>query len=179
MFSPGANPNKTTSHGKTCLGEAASLGNVETLKLLITASKSLSMQNKTPCINTRKRSTKCHKRKLKHDEQNGDIVVKYKNFNEKKLKDCSNPVKNQGHFVFIHNDGSSSDESRFASLMSPVSPSSLTSSPQADLEWDEDIGNVAPSTSEDETWTALYKFVLIYFYIYNKLAITHSLHWIY
>ncbi|KAM3964727.1 uncharacterized protein ACR2FA_001117 [Aphomia sociella] len=169
LLNQGANPNKTASHGKTCLGEAANVGNVSIVKMLIDASKT------NPTIKThnampRKRHTKSHKRKLRHDSQHDETVVKCKNISERSYKDyymghcsigaiqeSSNSDKNQGYFVFIHSEGSSSDESKMSSLKSPVSPSTLTPSPQADLEWDEEIGNVAPTTSEDETWSSMYK----------------------
>ncbi|XP_028043178.1 ankyrin-3 isoform X1 [Bombyx mandarina] len=168
LLSKGANPNKTASRGKTCLGEAANTGNVDVMKLLITASKTpQSKNNQAP---SRKRTLKCHKRKFKHDGQISETVVKFKNINEKKIKDYSvgkcekldlshtgQIEKNKGYFVFIHNDGSSSDETRVPSLKSPKSSSSMSPSPQADLEWDEDIGNTAPTTSEDETWSSMYK----------------------
>ncbi|KAG6454088.1 hypothetical protein O3G_MSEX008474 [Manduca sexta] len=172
LLSQGANPNKTVSHGKTCLGEVAYLGNIAILKLLIAASNSTKNQNKTPYpVNPRKRVVKCHKRKIKQESSNGESAVKFKNVSDKKFKDYCvgqyeaigiveegvKPDKNQGYFVFIHSDGSSSDESRFSGLRAPLSPPSLTPSPQADLEWDEDIGTVAATTSEDETWSSMYK----------------------
>ncbi|CAH2243530.1 jg9411 [Pararge aegeria aegeria] len=73
------------------------------------------------------------------------------------LSICQTPEKNQGYFVFIHSDGSSSDEGKIGGSKSPTSPSSLASTPQADLEWDEEIVSVAPSTKEDEKWTTMYK----------------------
>ncbi|KAJ0181839.1 hypothetical protein K1T71_002561 [Dendrolimus kikuchii] len=163
-LSKGANPNKTVSNGKTCLGEAAGIGNIDIIKQLITASKPSNMSN-VPS-HCRKRSTKSNKRKLKHDVGQDEQVGKYKSFCEKKFKDTSQSGfkdgstksdKNQGYFVFIHNEGPSSNDTRIASLRSPLSPSPLTPSPQADLEWDEDIGTVAPTTSEDETWSSMYK----------------------
>lgn len=82
LLSKGANPNKTASRGKTCLGEAANTGNVDVMKLLITASKTpQSKNNQAP---SRKRTLKCHKRKFKHDGQISETVVKFKNIKEKK-----------------------------------------------------------------------------------------------
>lgn len=78
---------------------------------------------------------------MKHD-QNDESNVKSKTYNDRSFS------KNQGYFVFIHGEGSSNK--------SPISPVTLVPSPQ-DLEWDEEIGNVAPTTSEDETWTSMYK----------------------
>lgn len=164
----GANPNKTVSNGKTCLGEAASLGNIAILKQLIAVSKPSHMPNLAS--HSRKRSIKCNKRKLKHDVEQDELGGKNKSFCEKKFKDTSQSAgksktdKNQGYFVFIHNEGSGSKETRIASLQSPLSPSTLTPSPLADLEWDEDIGTVAPTTSEDETWSSMYKYVSYIFY---------------
>ncbi|XP_075992285.1 uncharacterized protein LOC142987424 [Anticarsia gemmatalis] len=165
----GANPNEIVSQGKTCLGEAANIGNVDVFKLLINTSQISPSSNKVPTgsfnISTRKRQLKCHKRKLKYTGQHEETVVKCKNSNDRNLKFYNyapldqdvNADKNQGYFVLIHSEGSSSDESKINNLRSPLSPSSLTPSPQADLEWDEDIVNVAPTTSEDETWCSMYK----------------------
>lgn len=118
---------------------------------------------------TRKRQVKSHKRKLRHDSQQNETVVKCKNLSDRMFKDYyaeniastteEGMDKNQGYFVFIHSEGSSSDEGKLPGLKSPLSPPSLTMSPQADLEWDEEIGNVAPTTSEDETWSSMYKLV--------------------
>lgn len=133
---------------------------------MIEASNSSGPPSKTPHTGVlRKR----HKRKLKNGI-NDETVVKCKNLSERTFKDyyvgqCNlgavqenaRAERNQGYFVFIHSEGSSSDESRISSLKSPLSPTTLTPSPQADLEWDEEIGNVAPMTSEDETWTSMYK----------------------
>lgn len=118
---------------------------------------------------TRKRQVKSHKRKLKIDSQQNETVVKCKNLSDRMFKDyyaesiasttAETMEKNQGYFVFIHSEGSSSDEGKLPALKSPLSLPSLTMSPQADLEWDEEIGNVAPTTSEDETWSSMYKLV--------------------
>lgn len=168
----GANPNKTVSHGKTCLGEAANMGNIDIVKLLIDVSKANANWFTIHGPNVRKRHTKSHKRKLKHDSQHPETVVKCKNLNERNFKDCyldcgsvsTSPeetvsIQNQGYFVFVHSEGSSSDESKISSFKSPLSPLSLMPSPQEDLEWDEEIGNVAPTTTEDETWSSMYKLV--------------------
>lgn len=166
----GANPNRNTSHGKTCLGEAANIGNISILKLLIDSINNTTCMKVLPNISsTRKRHVRC-KRKLKHDSKHGETVVKCKSFTDRGVKSSVEPTedvlrqeavtkieKNQGYFVFIHSDGSSSDESRVPSSKSPLSPQALTPSPQGDLEWDEDIGNVAPTTSEDETWSSMYE----------------------
>lgn len=163
----GANPNRIASKGKTSLGEAAYIGNIEIVKLLINASEIRS------CITQARRQVKCHKRKLKHNEQQDGTVVKCKTLNDRTLNDfhfekyetirakeySSKADKNQGYFVFVHSEASSSDKSNLGSLKSQVTPP-LTPSPQADLEWDEDIGNVAPSTSEDEIWSTIYKSVI-------------------
>lgn len=168
----GANPNRTCKCGKTCLGEAAKIGNITLVKLLIEYSKTSSASKVT---STRKRQVKSHKRKLKHDSQQTETVVKCKNLSGRMFKDYyaesiasttkESMDKNQGYFVFIHSEGSSSDEGKLPGLKSPLSPPSLTMSPQADLEWDEEIGNVAPTTSEDETWSSMYKLVWKTFYI--------------
>ncbi|XP_060810922.1 serine/threonine-protein phosphatase 6 regulatory ankyrin repeat subunit C isoform X2 [Amyelois transitella] len=165
----GANPNKTAGLGKTCLGEAANIGNISILKLLIDATKTGASTAK-PSGSYRKRHTKSHKRKLRNYENNDETIVKCKNLNERTFKDfyvnqCSVEVteenvsseKNQGYFVFIHSEGSSSDESKISSLKSPLSPSTMSPSPHAELEWDEEIGDVAPTTIEDETWSSMYR----------------------
>ncbi|KPI93808.1 Ankyrin-2 [Papilio xuthus] len=169
LIARGANPNKVTRHGKTCLGESAKLGSISIVKLLIDAT----LVNKTTSQESisKKRNIKCHKRKLKSTSQYSETIVKYKNYNDRTYRECqveksveidsenqecSKFDKNRGYFVFIHSDGSSSDESRI-SLRSPVTPPALPLSPQIDLEWDEDIGNVAPTTTEDETWSSMYK----------------------
>lgn len=148
----------------TCLGEAANMGNIELVKLLISASKKCHSTLKSAPINSRNRSFKGHKRKLiKNDVQCGESSVKCKNLNERLHKsqtECIKPDLNQGYFVFIHNESSSTEENRATSLISPASPSSLIPSPQEDLEWDEEIGNFAATTTEDETWSSMYKFVL-------------------
>ncbi|CAG9784426.1 unnamed protein product [Diatraea saccharalis] len=175
LISKGANPNKTASYGKTCLGEAANIGNAGIVKLLIEATTSETNTTTTSSnstILTRKRHLKSHKRKFKHDWQS-ETAVKCKNMNERKLKEYYNTgqynnfasrqenskfERNQGYFVFIHSEGSSSDESKVTCLKS-LSPSSLTPSPQSDLEWDEEIDNDTPivGTSEDETWSSMYR----------------------
>ncbi|XP_045771523.1 CARD- and ANK-domain containing inflammasome adapter protein-like [Maniola jurtina] len=164
LVSQGANPNKITCHGKTSLGEAAKIGNKNICKLLIDACSSIKKPSTQGC--TKKRHSKSHKRKLKSTECE-ETVIKCKNLSDRTFKETQlgendslrgqNPDKNQGYFVFIHSEGSSSDESKIGGCKSPVSPSSLVSTPQADLEWDEEIGNVAPTTSEDETWSSMYK----------------------
>ncbi|KAJ8729440.1 hypothetical protein PYW08_001021 [Mythimna loreyi] len=170
-LSRGANPNKTASQGKTSLGEAAFNGNIDIVKLLINASEAKPHIPVSYAGSPKKRLVKCHKRKLRNHGQHDETVVKCKSLNDRTFKDFhfaqyetvgvkDDPSKsdtNQGYFVFIHSEGSSSDESKMGSLKSPITSSSLTPSPQADLEWDEDIGNVAPTTSEDETWSSMYK----------------------
>ncbi|RVE42749.1 hypothetical protein evm_012610 [Chilo suppressalis] len=173
LLSKGANPNKSVSYGRTCLGEAANIGNVSIVKLLIEATISESTLSNPRNVVARKRNYKSHKRKYKHDWQ-PETVVKCKNMNEKKLKesndtgqykslasrqDGSKFEKNQGYFVFIHSEGSSSDENKVPGLKSPTSPLPLTPSPQSDLEWDEEINSDTPvvGTSEDETWSSMYK----------------------
>lgn len=162
----GANPNKITCHGKTSLGVAATIGNKNIFKLLIDACSSIKKPSTQGCM--KKRHSKSHKRKLKSTECE-ETVIKCKNLSDRTFKETQlgendslqgqNPDKNQGYFVFIHSEGSSSDESKIGGCKSPVSPSTLVSTPQADLEWDEEIGNVAPTTSEDETWSSMYKSV--------------------
>ncbi|XP_023943012.2 ankyrin-3-like [Bicyclus anynana] len=166
FVSLGANPNKITCHGKTSMGEAAKGGNMAIVKALIDACTANSTIKKPSQGCTKKRYSKSHKRKLNSSECE-ETVVKYKNLSDRTFKETQidendslrgqTPEKNQGYFVFIHSDGSSSDESRIGGSKSPISPSSLASTPQAELEWDEEIVNVAPSTSEDETWTSMYK----------------------
>uniref|UniRef100_A0A2A4K1M0 SOCS box domain-containing protein n=1 Tax=Heliothis virescens TaxID=7102 RepID=A0A2A4K1M0_HELVI len=169
-LSKGANPNKTASQGKTSLGEAANIGSIDIVKLLINASEAKRHAPVSYTGSSKKRLVKCHKRKLRHNGQHDETVVKCKNLNDRTFKDfhfgqyeavgvnetSSKADANQGYFVFIHSEGSSSDESKM-SVKSPITSSPLTPSPQADLEWDEDIGNVAPTTSEDETWSSMYK----------------------
>lgn len=166
-LSKGANPNTITVQGKTSLGEAANNGNIDIVKVLLKASDS-KRHVPVPYVGSpKKRQVKCHKRKLRHHGPHDETVVKCKSMNDRNFKDLNfgqeTKVKggqksetNQGYFVFTHSDGSSSDESKIGSLKSPLTPSPLTPSPQ-DLEWDEDIGNVAPTTSEDESWTSMYK----------------------
>lgn len=161
----GANPNKTCKCGKTCLGEAAKIGNITIVTMLVEYSKT---SNVSKVASTRKRQVKSHKRKLRHDGQQNETVIKCKNLNDRMFKDYyaasiastaeDSKDKNQGYFVFIHSEGSSSDEGRLPCLKSPLSPP-LTTSPLADLEWDEEIGDVAPTTSEDEKWSSMYKLV--------------------
>ncbi|KAG7311524.1 hypothetical protein JYU34_002570 [Plutella xylostella] len=162
----GADPNKATVHGKTCLGQAAYTGNIRILKLLI----DLSTEG-IPVIkkSSKKRHGKSQKRKLRNDGKNSETAVKLKNFGDRKDKEglslddnsvsreeLATSDKNQGYFVFIHSEGSSSDDSRVPALKSPLSPATPT--PQGDLEWDEDIntGSIAPTTREDETWSSMY-----------------------
>ncbi|GBP23948.1 Ankyrin-3 [Eumeta japonica] len=175
FLSQGANPNKITCHGQTCLGQAASKGNVDILKLLIDNSYSCTALHKTSPNNSsiRKPNSKPHKRKLRNDLHLDEVVAKTKNLNDSRtIKDCYNSSrdqksfsksdknqsieKNQGYFVFNYDeDGTDESQVSQVSVLSSMSP--LTPSPQADLEWDEEIGNVAASTSEDETWSSLYK----------------------
>ncbi|KAJ2953624.1 hypothetical protein O0L34_g1228 [Tuta absoluta] len=163
LLNQGANPNKTASHGKTCLGEAAKMGSISIVKLLIDASKSSGINKGSQSIN-RKRHVKTHKRKIRHEVQHDETIVKCRTFKDYHVgrENINTTVdetqdKNQGYFVFIHSEGSSSDEGRIPGIRSALSTPSLTPSPQADLEWDEEIGNVAPTTSEDETWSSMYK----------------------
>ncbi|KAL4708105.1 hypothetical protein ACJJTC_009884 [Scirpophaga incertulas] len=177
LLSKGANPNKTASFGKTCLGEAANVGNVNITKLLIDEIMSTTSKSNSACVSlVQKRGhIKSQKRKHRYDSQ-PETMIKYKNMNDKKFKEhydndqysslglrqenierkCE---RNQGYFVFIHNEGSSSEDSKISNLKTPLSPTSLTPSPQSDLEWDEEIDNEAPvaGTSDDDTWTSMYK----------------------
>ncbi|CAG4944841.1 unnamed protein product [Colias eurytheme] len=168
-ISKGANPNKITSQGKTCLGEASSLGNITIVKLLLEACKSEgTSQISSYGVAKKKHCVKSHKRKYRGTGQHEDNVSKCKNRSHRVNVDFQNEKdtlksntstrtdKNQGYFVFINSDGSSSDESKFSNIISPKSPS-LVTTPLAELEWDEDIGSVAPTTSEDETWSSMYK----------------------
>ncbi|XP_039762725.1 ankyrin-3-like [Pararge aegeria] len=167
LVSQGANPNKIACHGKTSLGVAVKTGNKNLVKILLDACASSSTAKKpSPQSSTKKRYSKSHKRKLNSSECD-ETVVKCKNISDRTFKECQidesdsligqTPEKNQGYFVFIHSDGSSSDEGKIGGSKSPTSPSSLASTPQADLEWDEEIVSVAPSTKEDEKWTTMYK----------------------
>ncbi|CAH2104638.1 unnamed protein product [Euphydryas editha] len=167
LIAQDTNPNKITSNGKTCLGEAANIGNICIAKLLIESCKSACTHSKIYQNYYKKKHTKSHKRKLRNSGHQDEMVVKCKHLNERTYKvdntnenislQGSSHENNQGYFVFIHNDGSSSDESKIGSSKSPVSSSSIVSTPQAELEWDEEILNVAPTTSEDESWTSMYK----------------------
>lgn len=161
-----------TRHGKTCLGEAAKIGSINAVKLLIDAtasSKSLSQEDIS-----KTRRVKSHKRKLKSG-QYYETVVKWKNLNDRSyqechlkhsdsldcdIHECSYLDNNQGYFVYIHSDGSSSDESRISNTHSPIPTPPLPTSPHIDLEWDEEIGCVAPTTREDETWSSIYRLYL-------------------
>nr|XP_026487633.1 ankyrin-3-like [Vanessa tameamea] len=167
LLSQGANPNKVTSHGKTCLGEAAYIGNMRIVKILIDAWKSTCVPNKSE-IHSKKKNYNLHKRKLHSVGHQDATNVKCKNVNDKTLKgETSNEnmsslqeshqsEHNQGYFVFIHNESSSSDEGK-KPTKSPVSPTASVLTLQPELEWDEEIVNVAPTTSEDETWSSMYK----------------------
>ncbi|XP_028162782.1 ankyrin-1-like [Ostrinia furnacalis] len=164
LLCKGADPNKTTSFGKTSLGLAANTGNLDIAKLLIEATLSCSISKATSITKKRHKSKK---RKYHHGGP-AETVVKYKNLNDRKIKDFSlgqcedvkqdslKQEKNQGYFVVIHSEGSSSDESKVSSILTA---SSLTPSPQSDLEWDEEIDNDTPvvDTSEDESWTSMYR----------------------
>lgn len=151
------------------MGEAANKGYVSITKMLIEFSKDDCTEEKIFQNYYKKKYSKSQKRKLHSSGHQDETVVKCKNLNERIPKvDKTNeyvPLQgshhrnNQGYFVVIHNDGSSIDESKIGNLKSPVSSSSLVSSPQAELEWDEEITNVAPTTSEDESWTAMYRYI--------------------
>lgn len=153
------------------MGEAARVGNKVLVKILLDACvcSSATRKNSQPgCV--KRRHSKSHKRKLKSTLCD-ETVVKCKNLSDRQLKenqiDVSDSLrgqcaeKNQGYFVFIHSEGSSSDEGKVGSCKSPASHPAV-STPQADLEWDEEIVNVAPTTSEDEKWTSMYKSVYPY-----------------
>lgn len=148
------------------MGEAAHIGSFEIAKILIDATLSSSESKTSTSIISRKKH-KSNKRKYQHSGP-AETVVKYKNINDRN-KDCYNLShcdtkkqentqldRNQGYFVVIHSDGSSSEESKVSSILTS---SSLTPSPQSDLEWDEEIDNDTPvvDTSEDESWTSMYK----------------------
>ncbi|XP_026738480.1 serine/threonine-protein phosphatase 6 regulatory ankyrin repeat subunit B-like isoform X2 [Trichoplusia ni] len=162
----GANPHKVIHKTITPFGEAARLGNVDLVKLFIYYGSETGSEN-SRSMSPRHKHVKCCKRKLRHSVQQDESVAKCKALKDRNYKDydsfetceakTSRSDKNQGYFIFTHSEGSSSDESKTSSLKSPVTSSSLTPSPQADLEWDEDIVNVAPTTSEDETWSTMYK----------------------
>lgn len=175
----GANPNKTVKQGKTGLGEAARRGNSDIIKLLLAGNYNL---RKTDLLN-KTTARKRYKSKIKQRRQHEETIVRCKNLNDRALKDLNcqhsddetldnnGKKKNQGYFVFIHSEDSSStssssscDESKISNLTSPLSPSSLTQSPQADLEWDEEIGDVASSTSEDDNCTSMYKLVILFLF---------------
>lgn len=65
--------------------------------------------------------------------------------------------KNRGYYVFIHGEESSTEKANCNFQRAKKIPIVLTPSPPADLEWDEDMGNTAPVTREDATWTAMYR----------------------
>lgn len=163
LFS-GVNPNQITTNGKTCLGEACNIGNLSIVKLLLDGCKALDI---APKISFRIKKNKTHKRKLRNfGYQHDETVIKYKNRSDRYSKSTEikenyhsydeTKIGNQGYFVFVHGESSSSDESKLNSSITPTSPSSVISTP-SDLEWDENIGKFAPTTSEDETWTSMYK----------------------
>ncbi|XP_050361649.1 serine/threonine-protein phosphatase 6 regulatory ankyrin repeat subunit B [Nymphalis io] len=166
FLSQGANPNRITCHGRTCLGEASRIGNMRVVKILIDACKSTSVQHKSQIYSKKKHRKQM--RKLRGVGHPDETLIKCKNFNDKTIKgETSNenvPLSqeshqsehNQGYFVFKHDESSSSDESK-KNIKSPVSPTAAVSTSQAELEWDEEIVNVAPTTSEDEIWSSLYK----------------------
>ncbi|XP_050675784.1 ankyrin-3-like isoform X2 [Leptidea sinapis] len=145
----GVNPNKVTNHGKTCLGEAARLGNVIIVKNLIDAITEPEAGSESNV--SKKRTVKPHKRKYRGCGHQEESVSKCKSRTERTFSESHKNEKNQGYFVLINSDGSSSDESR---LRSPTC-TSLESTP-VDLEWDEDFSNVAPPTVEDESWCSMY-----------------------
>ncbi|KOB70100.1 putative ankyrin repeat-containing protein [Operophtera brumata] len=162
LLSKGANPNKTVSNGKTCLGEAAYRGSTEIAKKLIAEShcdnttKPLgNYEGDCACTSPNKNVTlKSLKRKL--DKLTLDVNEKCKTLSDRRSKLELDPLKegrNQGYYKMIHKDGSSSEESKVGGITVPATPTS----PQTELEWDEDIGNVAASTSEDESVTSMYK----------------------
>lgn len=137
------------------MGEAANIGNLNIVKLLVDTKPSQNF--------SKKRNLKSQKRKLRHSGHIDQTTIKYKSLCDRSLKtyhidnDSKLQDKNQGYYVVMHSEGSSSDESRLNSLKSPSSPLSLPTTPLSDLEWDEEIGNIAPTTKEDETWSSMYK----------------------
>lgn len=154
-----------TSHGKTSLGEAARLGNMDILKLLLDCSTLSTRDRASHNSNQKnKRHFKSQKRKLNFVSDHDETVIKCKNVIEKTANNTNTKYvrnefsdKNRGYFVFVHDEESTADDNNLNILKSPVNSVSLTPSPQADLEWDEDIGNFAPVTSDDEAWSSLYK----------------------
>lgn len=142
------------------------MGNVDLIKLFLYFASETESE-KSQSVSPKHKHVKCCKRKLRCNAQQDESVVKCKTSKDRNFKDydsfkkceakTSKGDKNQGYFVFTHSEGSSSDDSKTSSLKSPVLSASLTPSPQADLEWDEDIVNVAPTTSEDEAWSTTYK----------------------
>lgn len=174
----GANPNKTVRNGKTCLGEAAYRGFTDIAKKLIVESHcdnttkpivDLYYEGNCACTSTNKNNTlKSLKRKL--NKLTIETNAKNKTLSDRRSKLESDPSKesiNQGYFKMIHEDGSSSEESQVGGVTLPMIPIS----PLTELEWDEDIGNVAASTSEDESVASMYKLVYLQAFIYSHLFI--------
>lgn len=121
----GANPNKTASNGKTCLGQAAYLGYTDIATKLIAASQRANIK---PWL-----------RSEQVDEANTSEM-------ENKQVSLISRIKK-----LI--PGTNKNTKCKPSI------GSTPTSPQTDLEWDEDIGNVAATTSEDESVTSMYKSV--------------------
>ncbi|CAK1540490.1 unnamed protein product [Leptosia nina] len=157
--SKGANPNKITSQGKTCLGEACRRGIISLVKLLLESCNEDSTEISN--VDLKRKRFKSHKRKFKAIEYNGNVSKCEHRSEEYQVdgnKSKLNSNKSQDYVVLLSSDGSSSDESRIGcNSKSPTSPLSSTTVPLADLEWDEDIGTFAPNTSEDETWSSMYR----------------------
>ncbi|XP_045532457.1 ankyrin-3-like [Pieris brassicae] len=164
-ISRGANPNKITSHGKTCLGEASKLGNTVVVQILLD-SYNENVASKQGIIF--KKCNRSHKRKLKSVGPHDGSVSKFKNTSEE-LYQChkqningkeikNNEKINQDILVSLNSDGSSSDSSS-ESKAGNTKPqaASVATSLHVDLEWDEDIGTAAPITHEDETWSSIYR----------------------
>lgn len=157
LLSQGANPNEVVCTGKTCIGEAVFSGKISILKILL-----------DHYVTAERKPNKPLKRKLNANNKKQLSPKRFVGYNFNsgipKELDGQHPCtstgerggeNNRGYYVFIHDDDSSMEDSNF----NYHRPGALcmTPSPQADLEWDENIGNFAAMTSEDETWSSMYK----------------------
>lgn len=134
------------SIGKTCLGEAAKCGNCDILKFLV---------DKCP----RTEPTKFDPRKLKktvHPKEkynpNHKLCTQAITLRSPTIDflECRIGEPQKMDYLYVVGDDRSFRGSPLYSV--PMMPS-----PHDDLEWDEDIGNAAPVTSDDESWCAMYR----------------------